>query len=488
MAELAANGAQSTLATPPSGTTGTSLVIQTADTGKFPATGDFACLLQDSLTAPTQFEIVEVTGVSGATYTVTRASEPYAGAQTAQTWSAGAYITQVATPGTVGRVATALSVAGDLVVGGMNGVPTRAALGAAAMLLQPVYGSGDPAAVFASGQYVSTPLQPANLTAFSIVALLDDTGGGAPVLSVGSAAGAGPYLATGRPGGGYYPGTFWVNSAHSVEVGQIFGPPSVSGIYDMVGVWSGASGAVVEAVQFSLYVAGAAVAVNAGYSTAAPTAPVSAGAPLYIAGNMAGGANAYVGAISRVAFFPYALTAAQVSNLHAAYASGVAATYDNAILALSPSAYWKLNETSGTTAADSSGNGQTGTYSSGVTLGGTTVPLTPPPTVKWVGSPATSPPAASSVALTSGTAYQNTTGADVLVAVPIAYAATSTAAATCLVQRGSASPGTTVGTISRAAASLATTDVSEFYLPSGWYLTLTLTNATFAANATVQQV
>lgn len=105
MAELAANGAQSTLATPPSGTTGTSLAIQSADTGKFPSSGNFACLLQDSLSAPTQFEIVEVTGVSGATFTVTRASESYAGSQTAQTWSTGDYITQVATVGTIGRFA-----------------------------------------------------------------------------------------------------------------------------------------------------------------------------------------------------------------------------------------------------------------------------------------------------------------------------------------------------------------------------------------------
>jgi hypothetical protein len=38
---------------------------------------------------------------------------------------------------------------------------------------------------------------------------------------------------------------------------------------------------------------------------------------------------------------------------------------------LGPALYWRLNETSGTTAADSSGNGNTGTYSAGVTLGQT---------------------------------------------------------------------------------------------------------------------
>jgi hypothetical protein len=216
---------------------------------------------------------------------------------------------------------------------------------------------------------------------------------------------------------------------------------------------------------------------------------VSATGPLVLGGNFQGTTNPFTGTLGRVAFFPFALTATQISNLQTAYASGVANTYDNAVLALGPLAYWKLDETSGTTAVDSSGNGNNGTYSStGVTLAGATVPLTPPPSLKWVTSLTTSPPAATSVALTSGTAYQNTTGSDVMVSVPISYAATSTAAATCEVQRGSTSPGATVGTISKAAASPAITDIEEFFLPAGWYLTLTLTNATFAVDATVQPV
>ena len=36
--------------------------------------------------------------------------------------------------------------------------------------------------------------------------------------------------------------------------------------------------------------------------------------------------------------------------------------YSNKILSLSPTAYWRLNESSGTTATDSSGNGNNGTY------------------------------------------------------------------------------------------------------------------------------
>lgn len=44
-------------------------------------------------------------------------------------------------------------------------------------------------------------------------------------------------------------------------------------------------------------------------------------------------------------------------------------TYSSEVLADSPLLYWRLGETSGTTAADSSGNGRTGTYSGGPTLG-----------------------------------------------------------------------------------------------------------------------
>ena len=46
-----------------------------------------------------------------------------------------------------------------------------------------------------------------------------------------------------------------------------------------------------------------------------------------------------------------------------------------AIMALTPAAYWKLDETTGTTAADSSGNGLNGTYTGTVTLGGAEGPL-----------------------------------------------------------------------------------------------------------------
>ena len=46
-------------------------------------------------------------------------------------------------------------------------------------------------------------------------------------------------------------------------------------------------------------------------------------------------------------------------------------SYTSTITADSPLMFWELNETSGTTAADSSGNGKTGTYAGGYTQGST---------------------------------------------------------------------------------------------------------------------
>lgn len=62
------------------------------------------------------------------------------------------------------------------------------------------------------------------------------------------------------------------------------------------------------------------------------------------------------------------------------YSTAAALTYTQKVQALYPMAYWPLNETSGTTAADASGNGRNGVYS-GATLGqggigdGNTAPL-----------------------------------------------------------------------------------------------------------------
>jgi len=44
-------------------------------------------------------------------------------------------------------------------------------------------------------------------------------------------------------------------------------------------------------------------------------------------------------------------------------------TYDDLLASLNPAAWWKLDETSGSSAADSSGHGHTGTYQGSPTLG-----------------------------------------------------------------------------------------------------------------------
>lgn len=54
-------------------------------------------------------------------------------------------------------------------------------------------------------------------------------------------------------------------------------------------------------------------------------------------------------------------------------AGSAAPTYDEVVLADSPAGYWKLDETSGTTAADSSGNGRTLSKGTGVTVGASPV-------------------------------------------------------------------------------------------------------------------
>lgn len=78
----------------------------------------------------------------------------------------------------------------------------------------------------------------------------------------------------------------------------------------------------------------------------------------------------FSGSIDEVSIHNYGLTAAQVDTLFSAghYSSAVL-TYAAAVAAAQPYAYWRLSEASGTTAADTSGNARTGTYSGTYSLG-----------------------------------------------------------------------------------------------------------------------
>ncbi|MBV8370322.1 MAG: hypothetical protein JO036_15555 [Candidatus Eremiobacteraeota bacterium] len=75
----------------------------------------------------------------------------------------------------------------------------------------------------------------------------------------------------------------------------------------------------------------------------------------------------YFGEIGGVAIFSSALTAAQISNVYNGATpppspTPTPAPYDAKVLSYSPYAYYRLTETSGTVAADASGNGRDGTY------------------------------------------------------------------------------------------------------------------------------
>lgn len=83
----------------------------------------------------------------------------------------------------------------------------------------------------------------------------------------------------------------------------------------------------------------------------------------YVAGQWDGGAR-YNGTIDEVAVYGTALSPSRVS---AHYGAAVGA-YAYAVLADSPTGYWRLEEASGTTALDASRNGRHGAYSGGVAL------------------------------------------------------------------------------------------------------------------------
>lgn len=75
--------------------------------------------------------------------------------------------------------------------------------------------------------------------------------------------------------------------------------------------------------------------------------------------------NFLSGSLARFAYYTSALSAARVA---AHFAATDDATYDAAVLADAPTSFLKLDEASGSTAADSSGKGNPGTYTGGVTL------------------------------------------------------------------------------------------------------------------------
>ena len=88
---------------------------------------------------------------------------------------------------------------------------------------------------------------------------------------------------------------------------------------------------------------------------------------------------------------------------------------------------------------------------------------------------------------TSGTVYQNTGTRGLHISIPVTFSALSTAAATVAVAFGPTTPPATQYTDSVPAASLAGIVRAEtFFVPPGWFWSMTVTNATLGAGASVE--
>ena len=100
------------------------------------------------------------------------------------------------------------------------------------------------------------------------------------------------------------------------------------------------------------------------------------------------------------------------------------------------------------------------------------------------GSLSTNPNDPNTRALVSGTQAQNG-NSDSIVTVSITYNPTGVAAATAQINR----QGTIIGTISKPAGSIAGEQgIIDIYMPTYWFLTVTLTNASFTSDSVWQQV
>jgi hypothetical protein len=132
------------------------------------------------------------------------------------------------------------------------------------------------------------------------------------------------------------------------------------GIHHVMGVADSAAGTL------ALYVDGLLVPVDL-YSSGAWPSVSTGGTNLNIGASTDGAYNRYDGSIQEVALYDYALNRVQAA---AHYLAGQGKFYPNPILAAQPKGYWRLGETAGGTAFDSSSFGNHSTFSqSGLTFG-----------------------------------------------------------------------------------------------------------------------
>ncbi len=241
--------------------------------------------------------------------------------------------------------------------------------------------------------------------------------------------------------------------------------------------------AVYNGSNFTLYRNGVSVvstALAGGDVVAAAAQPFTVGGGTEAPNSQANAPMAHAAYWSGVA-----LTATQVADLYSnALAVGATeAAYEAFVESLAPTVYFPMQETSGTTATNhgSTGSVDNGTYTS-VSLANQGGPVVGQTVVS------SDPPATTTAAITSGTAYQNTATYDVILRVPVTYSPTGSAAATLAVGIGPTAAPTQITEDSEPATVTAgTVRTKVIYLPRQWYVLLTATNATLGT-ATVQPV
>lgn len=149
-----------------------------------------------------------------------------------------------------------------------------------------------------------------------------------------------------------------------------------SGIAYNDGVWH-------HAVMTAVGGGGAVLVYVDGVLTASGSATISAVAAFWRMGSGGATGSSFFlnGTIAHVAVYNSVLTAAQIANHYSVMTASGPSAYSTVVANDGASFYWKLNETVGTTAADSIGT-NTGTYQGGFTLNQSQAVLSP------VGSPA----------------------------------------------------------------------------------------------------
>jgi len=243
-------------------------------------------------------------------------------------------------------------------------------------------------------------------------------------------------------------------------------------LHCVIATMNGVSGNAVSPSAFAITVDGV---DQATYSSTAggATFPLAGTNDIYI--GLADNGNYFSGQLAHAAIlFGTAVTSAQRTAIYQNGLSMTVANYEAYLQSLGFTNYWPLQETSGTTAANlgSAGSANNGTYTGTYTLGSSGGPPA-------YGVVSTSPPAPTTATPTSGTAWQNTMGADVVLTLPVTYNPTSTAAATLAVGVGATSTPTQSTWESVPAGAVAgSIRPLTVYVPVSWYVLLTATNAT----------